>query len=236
MSPQVDARIADLEVLRFTNASRALVEWPSRPACWCRAKVLGRPGGARGWWNSLMRRAEAIDLLVRRDLAHLSGVEREALLLDWWTIDASDPDYGNLPDPLREALGRTDQPDDPGQSLYDPLVRIGLRRAYVGVLNTYLTSQIATLGHHEAVDGDVEELAACPCCGYRTLRERGACEICCACFWEDDGTTALDSVSGANHLTLREARLNVQRFGAVDERAREHVLTDARARYAAAGS
>lgn len=182
-----------------------------------------------------MRRTEAIELLVRRDLAQLSSDEREALLLDWWTIDASDPDYGNLPDLLRGVIAGTDQPDDPGESLYDPLVLIALRRTYVGVLNTYLTSQIATLGRYEAVDGDVEELAACPCCGYRTLTERGAFEICCVCFWEDDGTTAPDRVSGPNHMTLREARLNVQHCGAVSESAREHVHPDGRARYASVG-
>ncbi|MBA3019828.1 CPCC family cysteine-rich protein [Propionicimonas sp.] len=181
-----------------------------------------------------MRRDEAIDLLARRDLAQLSSDEREALLLDWWTIDAGDPDYGDLPDLLREALARADRPDDPGESLYDPLALIALRRAYVGVLNAYLTSQLANLGRHEAVDGDVEELAACPCCGYRTLPERGAYEICRVCFWEDDGTTDPDRVSGPNHMTLREARLNVQHLGAVSESAREHVLTDGRTRYASA--
>ena len=27
----------------------------------------------------------------------------------------------------------------------------------------------------------------CPCCGFRTLEERGMSEICPVCFWEDDG-------------------------------------------------
>lgn len=207
---------------------------------------LGRLGGAKDrgptqapredGGDGLMRRAEAIELLVRRDLAQLSGDEREALLADWWTIDASDPDYVNLPDVLRGAIAGTDQPDDPGDSLYDPLVLIALRRAYVGVLNTYLSSQIAALGHREAVDGEVEELAACPCCGYRTLHERGTYEICCVCFWEDDGTTVLDRVSGPNHMTLREARLNVQRCGAVSPSAGDHVRADGRTRYASADS
>lgn len=181
-----------------------------------------------------MRRAEAIELLVRRDLARLSSDEREALLLDWWTIGAGDPDYDGLPALLRQAMACADQPDDPGASLYDPLALVALRRAYVGVLNTYLTSRLTTLGHHEAVDGDVEELAACPCCGYRTLRERGAYEICRVCFWEDDGTTEPDLVSSPNHLTLREARANVERLGAVCESARQHVLPDGRTRYASA--
>jgi len=27
---------------------------------------------------------------------------------------------------------------------------------------------------------------SCPCCGYLTLPERGAYDICPVCFWEDD--------------------------------------------------
>ena len=33
----------------------------------------------------------------------------------------------------------------------------------------------------------------CPCCGYRTLRERGGYEICAECGWEDDGQDDHDS-------------------------------------------
>ncbi|MEH6459987.1 CPCC family cysteine-rich protein [Chitinimonas sp. JJ19] len=183
-----------------------------------------------------MTRNEAIDLLVRQSLAKLSNDEREALLLDWWAIDASDPDYQKLPDVLREAIGRTGQPDNPGASLYDPLLQVALRSTYVGVLNSYLTDQVATLGCHEVVDGDMEELATCPCCGYRSLRERSVYEICRVCFWEDDGTTETDHVSSPNHMTLREARLNVQCFGAVTESARAHVLIDGRERFASTGT
>ena len=33
----------------------------------------------------------------------------------------------------------------------------------------------------------------CPCCGHRTLGERGAYEICVECGWEDDGQDDHDS-------------------------------------------
>lgn len=179
-----------------------------------------------------MTRDEAIDLLVRSDLAQLSPEKREALLLDWWSIDADDPEYDELPDLLKAVIRRAEQPDDPKKELYDPLLLVALRRNYVGVLNSYLRNRAATLGRDEAVDGEVEALAACPCCGYRNLRERGAYEICRVCFWEDDGTVDLNRVSGPNHMTLREARLNVQRCGAVTEKARQQVLPDGRERYA----
>lgn len=84
----------------------------------------------------------------------------------------------------------------------------------------------------------------CPCCGYRTLNERGAYDICPVCFWEDDAYIVikdgaingvrfdrdvsdeelLDVPSGANHgLTLREGRDNYRRLGACEERMQMNV-------------
>ncbi|WP_429002049.1 CPCC family cysteine-rich protein [Xanthomonas sacchari] len=57
----------------------------------------------------------------------------------------------------------------------------------------------------------------CPCCGYKTLSERGAFEICAVCFWEDDGQDDDDAdevLSGPNgNLSLTQARANYQQFG-----------------------
>ena len=85
---------------------------------------------------------------------------------------------------------------------------------------------------------------ACPCCGCRTLNERGAYDICPVCFWEDDAYIVvkdgvisgirfdsevcdddlLDGPSGAHHgLTLREGRDNYRRLGACEESMRMHV-------------
>lgn len=53
----------------------------------------------------------------------------------------------------------------------------------------------------------------CPCCGYRTLRERGGFEICPVCFWEDDGQDN-DDADGRrggpkpNRVSLTEGRRN----------------------------
>jgi hypothetical protein len=62
----------------------------------------------------------------------------------------------------------------------------------------------------------------CPCCGYRTLNERGAFELCPVCFWEDDGQDELDAdaVRGGPNgsLSLRAARQNFEQIGASDER------------------
>jgi hypothetical protein len=62
----------------------------------------------------------------------------------------------------------------------------------------------------------------CPCCGCKTLGERGGFEICQVCYWEDDGQDDYDadSVRGGPNgsLSLSEARSNYLRFGACEER------------------
>ena len=52
----------------------------------------------------------------------------------------------------------------------------------------------------------------CPCCGYLTLHERGAYEICRLCWWEDDGQDdphAEEVRGGPNgDVSLADARRN----------------------------
>ena len=61
----------------------------------------------------------------------------------------------------------------------------------------------------------------CPCCDYYTLSCRAGYEICRVCYWEDDGHdfNRLDQISGANHISLREARGNFTSMGAADQAA-----------------
>lgn len=60
----------------------------------------------------------------------------------------------------------------------------------------------------------------CPCCGYRTLQERGGDEICKVRFWPDDGQDDHDAdiVRGGSNktLSLSAARDNYKRIGASD--------------------
>jgi hypothetical protein len=61
------------------------------------------------------------------------------------------------------------------------------------------------------------EFYTCPCCGHPTLAERGCCEICGECGWEDDGQDEHDSAvirGGPNgRLSLDEARIQYERRG-----------------------
>jgi hypothetical protein len=45
----------------------------------------------------------------------------------------------------------------------------------------------------------------CPCCGYKTLPDRGAFDLCPVCWWEDEGVQPWEH-SGPNGQTLVEAQ------------------------------
>ena len=65
---------------------------------------------------------------------------------------------------------------------------------------------------------EAQRLHRCPCCGCRTLRERGGFEMCPVCAWSDagrdeqDADTVNDGPNGP--LSLRQARANYRRLGA----------------------
>jgi Cysteine-rich CPCC len=71
------------------------------------------------------------------------------------------------------------------------------------------------------MDGMKNQIA-CPCCGYKTIGDRGGFEICPVCFWEDDGQDEADAdeVRGGPNgvLSLTQARQNFRRYGAADEK------------------
>jgi len=56
----------------------------------------------------------------------------------------------------------------------------------------------------------------CPCCGYPTLTERRAYEICPICDWEDDGQDDphADVIRGGPNgkYSLSEARSNFEKY------------------------
>jgi len=72
-----------------------------------------------------------------------------------------------------------------------------------------------------------EKACRCPCCKFKTLHGRGQDEICPVCFWHDDGQdeSEADEVwGGPNYtLSLRQAQLNFQKIGVVEERVRQFV-------------
>lgn len=58
----------------------------------------------------------------------------------------------------------------------------------------------------------------CPCCGYKTIDQPNAYEICPICFWEDDCVQLQDPLyeGGANTVSLYDAQRNFEKYGACD--------------------
>ena len=68
----------------------------------------------------------------------------------------------------------------------------------------------------------------CYCCGYYSLEENPedpTFEICPICFWENDPiqNSDIDYFGGANHISLREARENYIKIGAMSEQFKKNV-------------
>ena len=180
----------------------------------------------------VITRNEAIRLLAERRLKALTPEERESVLLDWWTLDENTKEYAGLPASLRARMKRSTIPSSAMDHDVDPLLAVGLRAKYRGVRNEYLARKLSDLGHLlTEVTGEPETLLKCPCCGYRTLQERGIYEICPVCYWEDDGTQESAEYSGPNHVTLAEARASFAQYGACSPAMIAHVDPEGTQKY-----
>jgi hypothetical protein len=107
-----------------------------------------------------------------------------------------------------------------------PVAGVGAARAVgIAMLSTPCGSLCGVV--ENVVRGPGGGPYACPCCGYLTLRERGADDICQVCFWEDDGQDDHDAdiVRGGpnRNLSLTAARDNFVRIGASEARVLSHV-------------
>lgn len=77
------------------------------------------------------------------------------------------------------------------------------------------------LSFHMIREQATNKLYVCPCCGYASLTEPFADNICSICFWQDDGQDnpyEQESWGGPNHVSLTEARRNFLVFGAAELR------------------
>lgn len=85
-----------------------------------------------------------------------------------------------------------------------------------GISNGFLAEIVhAIIGYEVEVIGKVEELFACPCCGFRTLTElydsnKGTgYDICPYCKWEDDGTTEINVYRAINRGSIEDYRNSI---------------------------
>lgn len=170
------------------------------------------------------RREDAIDLLVDRDLKSLGHEDKydrlyELAVSDW------DAETEQLLAPIAERVREIAQLDeevvdvDAGQWI--PALRRSLFWDYSTGTDKYLQTELRDAGYLGCVVGESGlQLEACPCCGLKSISDRGAYEICQVCWWEDDGQDNQDADKfrgGPNHhQSLTTARANFLRCGLYD--------------------
>ncbi len=93
--------------------------------------------------------------------------------------------------------------------LFQPIYKIYFIDSFERVTNKYLESKLEEFGIELNVIGEVEPTAQCPCCFHYSNCEELNWEICSVCFWEDGGNSP-------NHMTLKEAQQNFEKYGAMD--------------------
>lgn len=83
---------------------------------------------------------------------------------------------------------------------------------FIGVTNGFLAQVIhAITGYKVEVIGEIEdEMYTCPCCGYKSLTEMAAYDICSYCFWEDDGTVDIHARRAVNHGSIEDYRKKIK--------------------------
>lgn len=153
-----------------------------------------------------MERAAAIEKLARLDLQRLSLEERRERL-----------------ELMQLEEGPEAVVDPSGSPRHDDAMLLRrLTQRYAAAANAFLLARLhAEFGTAPAaLVGRPLELEACPCCGLKTIGERGNYEICTVCWWEDDGqdTDRADVRFGGPNgsLTLTEARIHFLVHGIFD--------------------
>jgi hypothetical protein len=177
-------------------------------------------------------RQAAVDRVCRAELALLSVEERRARAWDRWECAAITDEELEWPEEIAAELARASPGGQVADATCVELLLPEERARLEGVTNEYLERRLlAIVGVRISVDGEAEERAECPCCGYLSLPVDSFFQLCRVCFWQNDGGRA-----GANAVPLDVAAASVRRIGAVEERFLGAVLPDGRERYRRARS
>lgn len=164
-----------------------------------------------------MKRNQAIEKLALIKLEELSEEERaeqlEIMTLENWNTNK---EWNLLPKEIQIEFEQGNLSDSPNSSKYDQVLLIWLRESLQAVTNDFLIKNLKA----ESIEGEPIKFLACPCCGSRTISERGQYEICKVCWWEDDGqdNESADKIYGGPNygISLTQGRYNFLKFGLYD--------------------
>ena len=184
-----------------------------------------------------MQREEALDKIAWHYLKKLSRDEATDLVLEFF----NEP----LKPSLREKLNLTavlqwethQPPEDlqPGNPIYRPILLEKMKNSFRGATNEYLAQHLSEeLGIAvDGVEGNLPTWLPCPVCAYRTFAVVGDWDICPVCGWTSDPVQEAmpDDPTGANSISLHQARQNYQEFGAISPEKLEELDPQSKAKY-----
>ena len=170
-----------------------------------------------------MDRQEALEKIAWHHLKKLSREEAYDLIIEFF----NEP----LKPSLREKLNitaimqwETHQPPadlKPGNEIYRPILIEKMKNPFRGATNEYLADYLrkATGIAVDKVDGALPSWLPCPACGSHTFEVVGDWDTCPVCGWNSDPVQEAihDDPTGANGISLNEARQNYQAIGAITE-------------------
>jgi hypothetical protein len=170
-----------------------------------------------------MHRDEALEKTAWHNLKKLDAEKATELIIEFF----DEP----LKPSLREQLNITaiiqwethiPPPDlKPGNIIYRPILIDKMKRPFRGATNEYLAEYLRREVGAEVdrVEGDLPGWLACPVCEYLTFEILGDWDTCPVCGWNSDPVqeTVHDDPTGANGISLNEARQNFQSLGAITQ-------------------
>jgi hypothetical protein len=184
-----------------------------------------------------MHRDEALEKIGWHHVKKLSREDAAELIIEFF----NEP----LRPSLREKLNitavlqwETHQPPEdlkPGNPIYRPILVEKMKQPFRGATNGYLADYLRNVVGVEVdiVEGELPSWLPCPVCGYHTFAVRGDWDTCPVCGWNSDPVQEAihDDPTGANGVSLNQARKNFRTIGATTEEKLAEVDPEAKRRY-----
>jgi len=184
-----------------------------------------------------MHRDEALETIAWHHLKRLTVDEASQLIIEFF----SEP----LKPSLRQKLNITaiaqwethEPPADfkPGNPIYRPILMDKMKRPFRGATNAYLAEHLRQVVGLEVdtVEGDLPGWLPCPVCSHHTFEVLGDWHTCPVCGWNSDPVQEAvhDDPTGANGISLNQARQNYQLFGAITREKLAHLNPEEKKKY-----
>lgn len=123
----------------------------------------------------------------------------------------------------------------PGNPIYRPVLIEKMKQPFRGATNEYLVEYLRNVVGEsvEGVEGALPSWLPCPACGYHTFEIIGDWDTCAVCGWNSDPVQEAmpNDPTGANGISLNEARANFEKIGAITPEKKRDISPEARHRY-----